>query len=281
MQKNKRIRAAAKQLFRRKGVTAVLAVYILFLLFSIVWFAAGGQARNALLSAVYLLIVPAFLLAERAFRLEFGVIFAALLFFLAAGGILGSSYDVYTLVPCFDDILHGLSGVIFACAGFGLAQKVFGKDGTGKSFFAGLAAGFVFTLAIACLWELFEYAAYAFFGIDMQEDTLIHGFGSYFLAGSHNATVVLNDIGQTVIYYGNGQTLVLEGYLDIGMYDTLNDMTVCFLGGLAWLAVLLADNAFRGPVRRLLLPRLLIETEQKGADIPAEPTQPPADGSGR
>ncbi len=280
MQKNK-ISAAAKRLLQRRGVAAVLAAYVLFLLFSVVWFAANGQARNALLSAAYLLIAPAFLLIERAFRLKFGAVFAALLFFLAAGGILGSSYDVYTALPCFDDILHGLSGVIFACAGFGLAQKVFAKDGAGKSFFACLAAGFVFTLAVASLWELFEYASYAFFGIDMQEDTLIHGFASYFLAGSHNATVVVDGIEKTVIYYGNGQTLVLDGYLDIGMYDTLNDITVCFLGGLAWVAVLLIDHALHGPFRRLLLPRLLQDTEQKSADVPAKPAQPPANGNDR
>ena len=281
MQENNKFRAAAQRLFKRRGVTAVLAVYVLFLLFSVVWFAVGGQVRNALLSAVYLLVVPAFLLVERAFKLQFGVIFAALLFFLAAGGILGSSYDVYTTLPCFDDILHGLAGVIFACAGFGLAQKVFGKDGAGKSFFACLAAGLIFTLAVACLWELFEYAAYAFFGIDMQEDTIIHGFGSYLLAGSHNATVVVDGIEKTIIHYADGQTLVLDGYLDIGMYDTLGDMTVCFLGGLAWVAVLLIDGALRGPIRRLLLPRVLTETKQKSAEVSEKTAQPPANGSDR
>lgn len=77
---------------------------------------------------------------------------------------------------------------------------------------------------------MFEYAAYAFFGIDMQEDMLIDGFSSYFLMGTHNATEVIDGITQTVIYYADGTKVILGGYLDVGLFDTLNDMLVCLMG---------------------------------------------------
>ncbi len=266
----RRFSEAARELAARKGVCAILAAYALFLLFSALFFGISGQLRNALLSAAYLAIIPLFLLAERGLGLRFGPLFAALLFFLAAGGILGSSYDLYTRIPCFDDILHGLSGGIFACVGFGLAAKVCRKETERRSFFVCLAAGIVFSLAVACLWELFEYAAYAFFGIDMQEDTLIDGFSSYYLSGTHNTPALIRDIEQTIIRYGGGRTLVLDGYLDIGLIDTLHDTAACFLGAAVWFLALTADRAFRGPLRRMLLPALL-RLPQKNPKTPADP----------
>ena len=236
--------------------TILTAIYTLFLIGSVVYFSAVGQPRNIVLSIVYLFIIPALLLIEWFFGLRFGAILAALFYFLAAGGILGSAYDLYTIFPVFDDILHGTSGVLFASLGFGLAQKVLSEKNVRHEFAVCLAAGFFFTLAIASIWELFEYSAYALFRIDMQEDTLIHGFSSYFLAGSHNQTVTIDGITKTIIFFQNGEFLVLDGYLDIGLYDTLNDITVCFIGALLWLLVLILDNFFHGPIRRLLLPHL-------------------------
>ena len=64
----------------------------------------------------------------------------------------------------------------------------------------------------------------------MQEDMLINGFNSFLLTGTHNKSFLVDGIVKTVIYYGDGQQIVLDGYLDIGLYDTLNDMVVCILG---------------------------------------------------
>ena len=100
-----------------------------------------------------------------------------------------------------------------------------------KNFFLCLLVGALLSLTIANLWEMFEYASYALFGIDMQEDMIINGFSSYFLNGTHSETVVIDGIVKTVIYLSDGNTYVIDGgYLDIGMYDTLNDMLVCLLG---------------------------------------------------
>ena len=118
----------------------------------------------------------------------------------------------------------------------------------------------LFSLAVAVLWEMFEYAAYAFAGIDMQEDMIVDGFSSYLLSGSHNQTVTIDGITQTIIHYGDGQTYVIEGYLDIGMYDTLNDMLVCTIGCFLFALLLLPDRVLGGKLKDLLIGR---PTEKK------------------
>ena len=133
-------------------------------------------------------------------------------------------------------------------------KALLGKEESNKNFFICLFVGLLFSLSIALLWEMFEYAAYAFFGIDMQEDMLIDGFSSYFLMGTHNATEVIDGITQTVIYYADGTKVILGGYLDVGLFDTLNDMLVCLMGGVVYIAALLIDHKLGGRLRRLLVP---------------------------
>lgn len=262
---NKNFFAHTKERLREeKAVCAVFAAFAVFEIFSGFWFAAHAEARNAALSFAYLLIIPAALLAEWLIGIRFPALFHLLLFLLAAGGILGSCYDVYTFLPSFDEVLHGISGILFCAVGFTLFKRILGEDESKKAFLACLLAGILFSLAIAVLWELFEYACYAAGGIDMQEDMIIDGFGSYLLSGSHNETVVIDGITQTVIHYGDGQTYVIEGgYLDIGLYDTLNDMLVCTLGCALFALALIADRKLKGKLKRLLIGRLTHANREK------------------
>ena len=248
----------------------ILALFFIFCIASGIYFSAMGQTRNALMSFVYILLAPVVLLAEYLIRFRFPALFNLLLYFLIAGGILGSCYDVYYTIPCFDEILHGISGLLFAAVGFTLMKRILGNDRSKKNFFLCLLVGALLSLTIANLWEMFEYASYALFGIDMQEDTLIDGFSSYYLSGTHNTPALIRDIEQTIIRYGGGRTLVLDGYLDIGLIDTLHDTAACFLGAAVWFLALTADRAFRGPLRRMLLPALL-RLPQENPKTPADP----------
>lgn len=159
-----------------KILTAIVFVFIAFCVGSGIYFGVIGQARNCVMSFAYLLVVPVIYAVEYGVRLRFAPLFMAILLFLIAGGILGSAYDLYNYIPRFDEILHGISGVIFAVLGFSLMKALLGKEESNKNFFICLFVGLLFSLSIALLWEMFEYAAYAFFGIDMQEDMLIDGF---------------------------------------------------------------------------------------------------------
>lgn len=199
-----------------------------------IYFFVVGMARNALLAIFCgLLVCPGLLVAEYFLHLRLAPVFTFLLTLLFCGGLmLGPGFDFYFKFPNWDDILHTASGLIFACLGYAIADGMIAKNIKYRRFLC-FATAIAFSLAIALLWEMFEYAGTTFLGMDMQEDAIVYRIRSFLLAGSHNDIVELDKITQTVIYYGNGQTYTIDGYLDIGLYDTLNDMLVCLLGSLA------------------------------------------------
>jgi len=104
-----------------------LTVYALFCIGSFIWFLIDGQTRNAVMSALFLLFIPLIFLLEKLLSMKFVTPFIALVLFIAAGSILGSCYNLYTTVPCFDAILHTVSGFAFACLGFALLEMFIGE----------------------------------------------------------------------------------------------------------------------------------------------------------
>lgn len=222
---------------RRKADAVVFAAATAFFLGSGIYFLCTEQIRNALLSILFIAIPLALLIVEKYLRINFPTVFLIIFFLVPIGCILGSCYDVYSAVPWFDTVLHTISGFIFACLGFGLFAKLTPPNNR-KSFLACFIFGFVFSMAIAALWELFEYACTLFGFADMQEDTMIDGFMSYLLSGTHSAGVLVEDIAQTIIFFGDGQKIVLDGYLDIGLIDTMVDIFVCFIGAVVYCIII-------------------------------------------
>lgn len=238
-----------------KIFTTVLTVYFVFCLFSGCYWIIDFSLRNFFMSMLFLLFIPAVYLVEYFLGFRFGGLFLGCVLFIAMGGILGTCFDFYSLIPFFDNILHGLSGFVFACLGFSLGEKFFGKAEGKRSFFGCLLFGVCFSLAIAVVWELFEYACTAFFGFDMMEDSIVTEIRSYLLAGGHNEVVSLTDITQTIVYYGDGKTFVLNGYLDIGLLDTLHDMIVCTVGAVVFVVVVTLSKRFFPKCNEVLIPQ--------------------------
>lgn len=223
--------ASIDGLRKDKARLVFLSLYLVFTLFSTVYFAVLGHARNALLPIPYaaLFIVGLFVF-EYFLSMRCPLPFLLILFFVPIGGILGTCYNVYTLIPVFDTVLHTLSGFIFAALGYSLMNRILMKS-DGKTLLASLLFAFAFSLAIAVLWEMFEWLLTALMNGDMQEDGLVKDIFSYFPTGSHNEVFEILDIEKTEIYYSGGQIYTVEGgYLDLGLFDTLLDMLVCLMG---------------------------------------------------
>ena len=64
-------------------------------------------------------------------------------------------------------------------------------------------------------------------GRDMQKDTIINSINSVLLSGGTNDVTRIKEISETVI---NGKSLGINGYLDIGLIDTMKDLLVNFVG---------------------------------------------------
>ena len=259
---------AVERLKKARVFAVLLGAFILFSLASFVWFAVVHQIRNmlmALLCAV--LVLPVGLGPEYLLHMRMPTAVTVMLLVLAAGGILlGPCFDFYFLIPSWDDFLHTLSGFLFSCFGCAvMCAVVQPKDG--KRFAFCVVMGMMACLAVLLLWEMVEYAGTTFLAVDMQEDCLVDGFHSFFLAGTHSHVVEVDNITKTVIYYGNGQVLELDGYLDLGLIDTLNDLLVGVIGAVVFGVSMAFDRLSKGRLHRWLLP-----TFRTSADA-QEPTQ--------
>jgi hypothetical protein len=87
---------------------------------------------------------------------------------------------------------------------------------------------FCFSMTVGVMWEFFEYGMDKFFHTDMQKDTVIHALHSVTLDPTATNTVVTLDGVKSVMV--NGVDLGHDGYIDIGLIDTMNDLLVNFIG---------------------------------------------------
>lgn len=178
------------------------------------------------------------------------------LVFLFSSEILGEIRGYYVRFPCWDILLHGFSGFLLASVGYVLPDRI-GRSDCGKAIRVLLAVCFSVTAGV--LWEFLEWGVDGIFGLDMQKDTVIHALRSVRLdPRGGNGIGSMEKIRDTVVVLSNGsmRQLGLNGYLDVGLQDTMGDLLVDFVGALVF-AVLSRWNR----ISKLILP---IVTERKG-----------------
>lgn len=247
----------AKKRIKDRSFLTIIIIYLSFCVFSAVYFGIKEQTRDILLSLGFILFVAAAFLVEYCFKIRMSALFISASLFIAVGSILGSGYNFYSIFPFHDALLHGMSGFLFAVLGAALGERMFRSKRNDTSFFAILTFAFCFSLAIACVWEIFEFSCTALLGFDMMEDTIVTDINSYFLSGTHTQAVTINGIVKTIIYYGDGKTYIIDGYLDIGLIDTMSDMIICFVGACAFFAVSSLSYIAFPRFNELLIPRVV------------------------
>ena len=85
--------------------------------------------------------------------------------------------------------------------------------------------------------EFGEFAADRYLNLDMQKDRIVQKISSVELNQENkNEPVIINNINKTEIYSNNNQTIttVENGYLDIGIRDTMKDLFVNFIGAIVF-----------------------------------------------
>lgn len=251
------------------------ALYMAFCVGCMIYSAVELGARDALLAVVYMIFIPAVFVFEYLIGFRVGYILTVLIIFSACGGLLGSSYNVYMILPWFDSLLHAVSGILFFAAGFMLAEVFFGKDNVNKHFFGKLAFAIFFSTTVGVAWEFFEYLISETMGFDMLEDAMVTDIQSYLLSQSHNVAIELNDITQTVITYDGGKEWVINGgYMDLGLYDTLNDLLIAAAGTVS-IAIVSIISFYKFPkFNKMFIPELVNNSRK-----PIEATASAADSA--
>ena len=194
------------------------------------------QSAATCILVLLLFLIPAFL--QDKMKLTIPPLFQAIIFgFIFAAEILGEINHYYVRIPGWDTILHTINGFLFAAVGFSLVYLLNrgSKSFNLTPFYLTLVA-FCFSMTIGVLWEFFECSMDQFFRMDMQKDFIVSSFSSVTLDPQQMGAVIrVEDITDTVIHTGAGETFTVEGgYLDIGILDTMKDLLVNLVGAVVF-----------------------------------------------
>lgn len=223
--------------YKEEKKSAIIIYFVLRILVIIcaILSIVNGNYKHTFICILALVLFTLPTIAQKTLKFELPNTFEAIVyFFIFAAEILGDVNRFYVTVPHFDTILHTMNG--FLCAAFGFAlldiiDRRSRKIDVTPLFIAIVA--FSFSMTIGVLWEFFEYGGDQIFVADMQKDTIVSSFSTSKLDDSKR--VYVTDIVETQIKTKSGQTYVIkDGYLDIGINDTMKDLLVNMVGAIVF-----------------------------------------------
>lgn len=237
------------QIKANKKVFAVWASLRLLVIAAMVLSILRNDYESAFICIVTLVLflVPAFI--QKGLNIEFpSALQIVILLHIFAAEILGELSSYYIHFRHWDTILHTIWGFLCAALGYSLVD-ILNQD---NNFHFNLSplylaiASFCFSMTIGVFWEFFEFAADRLLLLDMQKDTVIPLISTVMLDESRsNIPIIIDGINAVSI---NGQELGLGGYLDIGLYDTMEDLLVNMIGALVFSVIGFfgskSDNSF-------------------------------------
>ncbi len=156
-----------------------------------------------------------------------------ILIFIFSAEILGEINAFYVKIPIWDTILHTTNGFLMAAIGFSLID-IFNRSERFtlkmSPYFVAFTA-FCFSMTVGVVWEFFEFGMDMLFGTDMQKDWIVTTVNTVMLDDTLTNTVVTVPIDTVLV---NGSDWGLNGYLDIGLIDTMKDLIVNFIGAVVF-----------------------------------------------
>lgn len=225
----------------KKSDKKALTVYIIVrtaVIFCLVSELIKGNYNNAFLCvfSLILFLVPSFL--EKTLKIEFPTVFEAIVYiFIFSAEILGEINNFYNIFNNFDNILHTINGFLCASLGFSLIYILNENiESINLSpLFVALVA-FCFSMTIGVLWEFYEYSVDSTFNRDMQKDEIVTQINTVWLNEDRSNNVMrIEGIDYTVGFDEDGNEIMrMDGYLDIGLHDTMKDLIVNFIGAVIY-----------------------------------------------
>ena len=196
----------------------------------------NGDYVNAMFCILSLILFLLPSIIEKKFKIDFPSILESIIYiFIFAAEILGEINNFYGNVPYWDIALHTTSGFLLGSIGFSLIYLLNEKTTSIKlsPIFVALVS-FCFSMTVGIVWEMFEYGMDVVFKTDMQKDEYVEVIRTVDLDPEFDNNVVTVDgIEYTIAYDKKGNELVkFDGYLDIGLHDTMLDLIVNFIGAL-------------------------------------------------
>lgn len=216
--------------FRQKRNLAALCVWSALLLCLIagiimntVFFHAGSISKGTLQRRLFyaglcFVMMSAVYVFEWIFRIRFPLFLELVLTVFAFMSLAGGTvFNLYSLIPFWDKVLHTLSGPMFSVVGLCFADLLLKDQPLGaRKAVAYAAIAFFFALSVGYVWEIFEYTV----------DSVIPGYNNQRWAAG-----VVEELE-------NGYFIVTDKR-GTGLHDTMWDMICNCIGALVFLTPLL------------------------------------------
>jgi len=237
----------------------IFAVYIIlraFVVFVMVSQFIYGNYANVFLCVLTLILFTLPSILDKKFNISLPEpLEIMILLFIFASQILGEVREYYINVPHWDTMLHTVNGFLMGGIGFAMIDILNRNDKfhfqTSPVFAAVVAI--CFSMTIGVLWEFFEFGMDVFFHTDMQKDTWLNLIASVDLNPEVTNKAVLVRVENMTV--NNGE-ISAGAYLDIGLFDTMKDLIVNFIGALAFSAIGAVYLKGRGKWAEIFIPTL-------------------------
>ena len=259
--------------YKNKTTLIVYLILRALIIFALVRAVLRGDYESVFLCtlSLVLLLMPSILQRKLDITLP-GIMEIIILLFIFAAEILGELASFYVRVPNWDTMLHTVNGFLCAAIGFALVDMLNRNERFSfelSPVYLAIVA-FCFSMTVGVLWEFFEFAADRFIGLDMQKDTVVKAIGSVALDPSmSNKVIHIKDISDVIIVHSDGssQALGLGGYLDIGLYDTMKDLFVNFIGAVvfSFIGFFYVKQQGKGKLASSFIPKVNMELEAEAA----------------
>lgn len=223
---------------KRENNKATIAVYLILRTLVIICMGlqfVRGDLNNAMLCllSLILLVIPSFVQKKFSITLPSPLEITLYLFIFSAE-ILGEINSFYIVIPYWDIILHTLNGFLATAVGLSLVDLLNSSSDKFKLSPIYLCiVAFCFSMTVGVMWEMLEYGLDKTFKTDMQKDTYISEMYTVTLDPTKsNIPIDVKDIDKAIVLDKSGQEVAVfeNGYLDIGLNDTMEDLFVNFIG---------------------------------------------------
>ena len=222
-----------------------ITIYVVLRFFVIVTLIAQlirGNYENVFLCILTLILFTIPTIIDKKLNIALpNALESIILLFIFSAEILGEVQNFYGIFKGWDTMLHTINGFLCAAIGFSLIDILNRSEKFHTKMtpaFVALVA-FCFSMTIGVLWEFFEFGMDVTFKTDMQKDRIVQEISTVTLnpEGKNDPVEIRNITGTTIHYIENGENKeisVVDGFLDIGIRDTMKDLFVNFIGAVVF-----------------------------------------------
>lgn len=260
---------------RQPSVFIVYLVLRLIVVGTLISSILRGEYENAFICLLVLVLfmLPFFIQQNVGIELP-STLEIIILLFIFASEILGELGCYFISYPHWDSMLHTVTGFLCAATGFALID-ILNRNSrikfTLSPVYVALVA-FCFSMTVGVLWEFFEFGMDRLFLLDMQKDTVVTSITSVMLDPTNkNIPVTIDGITSVAV---NGTDLGFNGYLDIGLYDTMADLFVNFIGAVVFSVIgyFYIKRRGKGKIAKAFIPTL-VEPDGEQEQLPPQSSE--------